>query len=600
MTRPGFDMRPLTAGLRETLSDFRGLWRPAAMPAADDDAARMARVVASRQFRSVMRQSPANLAGTSFALVLWILAFWAMGASSFSAWSLMGLACVAYVTLVYLGFQRRRPADGDLAPWETRIKFGILLSGLVWAAAILVPAPQAARPYVAAGTMLMLVGGLSLFATFRPGISLYTTSSQIITCGKLLTTGDPLDAVTGLGFAVALGLMVRQARAYNTSLTRAMLVAEERKLLLEELALQRREAERASLAKTFLLASVSHDLRQPLSTISLLVEAERQGGTVDPHVIEQLSASVHAMDDLVGALLDVSRLDSGAEPLQISTFAVVGLLERLRMQFAPQARAKGLRLEVESSELRITSDFFQLERVVANLVANAIRYTPDGGVRVRTKLRKTTLWLQVWDSGIGIARKDRSRVFDEFFQVTRTTRSGRQGLGLGLTIVQRTAHRLNHLVRVRSRPGRGTVFEIGLPIAVTESEQSGGASLAPLLDGRLVLLIDDDPMVLKNMAALLTGFNCQVLTAGSLTDALRAVDQCLRLPDLIITDFHLGRDGTGLEAVNRVRALTEEDIPAVLVTTHPAAASNKEQVPVLAKPLRPQALAKALQGLPRY
>jgi CheY-like chemotaxis protein len=155
-------------------------------------------------------------------------------------------------------------------------------------------------------------------------------------------------------------------------------------------------------------------------------------------------------------------------------------------------------------------------------------------------------------------------------------------------------------VRVRSRPGRGTVFEIGLPIAFTEPEQSSDAGLAPLLDGRLVLLIDDDPMVLKNMADLLTGFNCQVITASSLTDALRAVDQCLRLPDLIITDFHLGRDSTGVDAVSRVRALAEEDIPAVLVTTHPAAASNSERLPILTKPLRTQALAQALAGIPKY
>jgi CheY-like chemotaxis protein len=210
------------------------------------------------------------------------------------------------------------------------------------------------------------------------------------------------------------------------------------------------------------------------------------------------------------------------------------------------------------------------------------------------------LWLQVWDSGIGIARKDKHRVFDEFFQVTRTTRSGRQGLGLGLTIVQRTAQRLSHPVRVRSRPGRGTVFEIGIPIAFAEPEHSGDAVLAPLLDGRLVLLIDDDPIVLKNMAALLTGFNCQVLTASSLVDALKAVDQCLRLPDLIITDFHLGQNDTGLDAVSQVRALTKEDIPAVLVTTHPAAASNSGRLPILTKPLRPQALAKALVGIPKY
>lgn len=603
MTHPSTPARRrdrLTAGLRETLADFRWMLQPAMVPQAADEPAPLARAVAIRQFRSLIRHTPANLAATFFAVVAWYLGLRAVGASFLWAWSLSSLAFMAYVTARYLRLRKACPSDSELGPWEVQTKVDIFLSSLMWATAVLLPTPHAAKPYIAMGILLMIGGGLALFATFRPGISLYATPCQVTTSVGLIATGDPLAATAGVGFAVAVGLMIRQARVHNTSIGRAMLVAEERQLLLEELAVQRREAERANLAKTFLLASVSHDLRQPLSTISLLIESARQRGTTDPQLVEQIGASARSMDDLVGALLDVSRLDSGAEPLQITSFAAADLLDRVRMQFDPQAAAKGLRLEVESSELRVTSDFFQIERVMANLVANAIRYTPAGGIRIRTRRRKTTLWLQVWDSGIGIARKDKHRVFDEFFQVTRTTRSGRQGLGLGLTIVQRTAQRLNHPVRVRSRPGRGTVFEIGLPVAFAGPNQSGDASLAPLLDGRLVLLIDDDPMVLKNMAALLTGFNCQVLTAGSQTDALNAVDQSLRLPDLIITDFHLGRDSTGLEAVSRVRALTEEDIPAVLVTTHPAAATNSEQVPVLTKPLRPQALAKALQGLPRY
>jgi len=603
MTRLGIAhgwLRELTGGFVETLADFRNFWRGPRSSPSQTDTARMPRTIAQRQFRGVVRETPANLAATAFAAVLWFLAFRAMGASSYLAWCALGLVALAYVTLLYIGFQHASPSDDELGRWETRFQSGMLLSGLVWGSASLVPAPPHALPYIAMGTLLMMAGGVSLFATYRPGISLYATPIQVITSASLIAGGEPLGVATGVGFAVAVGLMIRLARVHNTSITKAMLVAEERKALLDELAVQRREAERASLAKTFVLASVSHDLRQPLNSIGLLVDAARRGGKADDDIVEQISASVRSMDDLLGALLEISRLDSGAAPLQIKSFAIADVLERVRLQFDPQSCAKGLSLDIQAPDMRVQSDFFQLERMLANLVANAVRYTATGGIRIRCRRRSTTLWMQVWDSGIGIARKDRARVFDEFFQVARTARSGKQGMGLGLTIVQRSAQRLNHAVRVRSRPGRGTMFEIGVPIAFAAENEAGLARLAQLLDGRLVLLIDDDPMCLKGMTALLTTFNCQVLSAGSLPDALTAVDECLRLPDLIVSDFQLGDGYTGLDAVNRVRTLAQEDMAAVLVTAHPQAARHAADIPVLAKPLRPEALAVALGSLPKY
>jgi len=589
------------AGLTETLADFRRLWSGPGSAPSQTGTPWMPRSIASRQFRDVMRGTPANLAATAVGILLWLLGFRAIGSPSYLGWCAAGLLAIGYVMVVYLCFVRASPPDRSLGPWEIRIQLGMLLSGLVWGCASLVPAPPQATAYIATGTLLMVSGGVSLFATYRPGISLFATPAQLITSSALIATGDAIGATTGIGFAIAVGLLIRQARAHHSAITRAMLVAEERTALLDELAIQRRDAERASLAKTFVLASVSHDLRQPLNSIGLLVEAARRRGAEDD-IVEQIGASVRSMDDLLSALLEVSRLDSGVEPLQIKAFPVADVLQRLRVQFGPQAAAKRLSLDIPMSGEQVRTDPLQLERVLANLVANAVRYTAAGGIRVRCRRRSTTLWMQVWDSGIGIAAKDRDRVFDEFFQVKRTARSGRQGLGLGLTIVQRIAHRLNHVVRVRSRPGRGTMFEFGVPIAFAfafADNDAGPASLAPLLDGRLVLVIDDEAMSLKGMTGLLTGFNCQVLSASSLAGAIAAVDECLRLPDLIISDFWLCEGSTGLDAVHRVRALAQQHIPAVLVTSEPEVARQAAVgIPVLAKPLRPEALAVALSGLP--
>ncbi|NRF69874.1 response regulator [Aquincola sp. S2] len=596
--------RRLIAGLMETVDDFRGLWRrPASLPSPADAPDTM-REISSRQFRKMMDEAPAGIVGTILACVLWAAGFQAVGSASYLLWCVLAAAATAALTAVIVGFRRSRPSDDALGRWQQRFQLCIFLLGLVWGSAVLVPAPAWATPYVVMGTLLMVTGSLSQFAAYRPGISLFGVPCQLIPSADLIVSGGPLGVVTGIGFAIAVGLMMRIVRAHNTSITQAMRVAEERRALIDELGVQRREAERANLSKTFFLASVTHDLRQPLHTIALLSDAARARGGADVGTVEQIDASVQSMEALLGALLEISRLDAGAVPLDITAFAVDDMLARVRLQFEPQALAKGLRLQVLAPPLRVRSDHFQLERIVSNLVANAIRYTPAGGVRVRCRRRGATLWLQVWDSGIGIAREDLARVFEEFFQVSRAARTNRQGLGLGLAIVQRAAHRLSHGLRVRSRTGRGSLFEVGVPIAFSAAAEAGSARLAPLLDGRLVLLIDDDPLVLKSMATLLTSYNCMVISAGSIDDAVAAVRESLRLPDLVVSDHDLGDGHTGPQAIARVRAEAQDQIPALLVTAQPQAAqaalAATSDVRVLAKPLHADALAAALGHLPRY
>lgn len=510
------------------------------------------------------------------------------------------MALLIYAVVDHARFMRAQPVGDELHAWQSGSLPGLGVHGVVWGSIMFIPMRPEAMPYMALGLLMVIAGSVSLFVYSRAGISLFAVPCTLLATAALLLTGTTLGVATGIGFVVAVALLVKLARGHNSSITQAMLVAEERKALLEELGHQRGEAERASLAKTFFLASVSHDLRQPMHSIALLVAASRRRGAADADTIEQIGASVQSMEDLLGALLEVSKLDAGAVPLQLTTFPINHILERIHLQFAPQAQAKGLRLELTASPGRVYSDFFQLERIVSNLVANAIRYTPAGRVAIRCRRRGHTLWVQVWDSGIGIEREYRDKIFEDFFQVARTARSSKQGLGLGLSIVQRTAHRLSLNLRVRSRPGRGSLFEVGIPVAIVEAQS---VPLAPLLDGLLVLLLDDDPMVLKSMATLLTTFNCQVLSAGSVVDALAIVEGTLRLPDLIISDYRLGGGITGVDAIGQIRAQAQDDIPALLVTAEPAAVQaalpqlTSVAIPVVAKPLQPTSLAVALQRL---
>lgn len=472
MNRVGFGrlLRELSAGWSETAADFRRLWAGAD---SSSPMPHMTRTVAAEQFRQLMQESPANFVATLLAAFLWLGGFRWMGSPSYLGWSLLGFGLVGCLMASYIVFTRTRPADHELGRWESFMQRCIFASGVVWGSAAFVPAPAWTLPYVAMGVLLMVAGGLSLFATYRPGISLYAVPTMLLPGVALIIKGGPLGLATGLGFAVAVLFMARIARAHNTSITQTMLVAEERKQLVEELGVHRREAERANLAKTFFLASVTHDLRQPLHSISLLASAARARGTADSTTVEQIDASAQSMETLLAALLEVSRLDSGSVPLHVTVFAIDAMLERVRLQFQPQAKERGLQFAIAARPWHVCSDFFQLERIVSNLVANALRYTHAGGVRVRCRQRAVSLWIQVWDSGIGIPASDRERVFEEFFQVSRGTRGGSQGLGLGLAIVQRAAHRLGHRVRVRSRPGRGSMFEVCVPIAAIEAGSVG-------------------------------------------------------------------------------------------------------------------------------
>ncbi len=512
----------------------------------------------------------------------------------------IGVSVVSYIPLVvrYVRFRRDPPTNAQLRAGERAFQRDAFLSGGIWGALVFIPLPPDVQPYVVIGELLVIAASLLTLFSYRPAVVPFVVPCAVLTGAALIGHGNRQAVAAGLGFFMTVGVMLILARAHNASHTRTMLVAEERKVLVDELNTQRREAQRASVAKTFFLASVSHDLRQPMHSIALLVAAARRRGVAEAETIEQIGASVQAMDTLLSALLEVSKLDSGAVPLQIRTFPVAEVLQRVHAQFHPQAQAQGLRLDLVESPAWVRSDFFQLERVLCNLVANAIRYTQAGRVGVRCRQRGDTLWVQVWDTGIGIAREHRGRVYDEFYQVHRTPRQGKGGLGLGLSIVQRTAHRLNHGLRMRSRLGRGSLFEIGVPLLQGREIDESTAQLAELVDGRLVLLVDDDPMALKSMATLLQAFNCQVLSAVGMADALAIVDDTLRLPDLIISDYRLADGHDGLNLIEQVRDRADERIPAVLMTAEPQSvppSAASAGVAVLAKPLHVQALASALQ-----
>ena len=346
----------------------------------------------------------------------------------------------------------------------------------------------------------------------------------------------------------------------------------ERKQVEAALEQARREAEHANLAKSRFLATASHDLRQPLQALGLLNGALRRM-VFDPEcreVLEQQELAVDAMSRLLNALLDISKLESGAIKLEISDFEIGPLFEEMRREFAGIAASKGLRFSIDSPSEIVHSDPALIGQVLRNLVSNGIKYTPAGSVELRCERRDSALRIEVRDSGVGIAADQVALIFDEFYQIGVSPNSARDGYGLGLSIVQRIARLLEFKVEVSSISGSGSVFSFELPSAlhsdVVATHNGHRATRNKTGEEAFhILLVEDEPGVRNAMRMLLKIEGYRVVTAASAAEALDELRKDSNF-DLIVTDFHLEDGRTGTQVISAARELRGDSLKAILVT----------------------------------
>jgi signal transduction histidine kinase/FixJ family two-component response regulator len=367
----------------------------------------------------------------------------------------------------------------------------------------------------------------------------------------------------------------------------------DRHQILEDLRAARNEAERANRAKSTFLATASHDLRQPLQSL-ILLNSVLVKTTTDSRAIEAASAQQEAlasMSSLVNALLDISKLECGAIKPVIADCAMRGIFRHLRASFEEEARAKGLALIVEESDDFVHTDGALLGQIVQNLLANAIRYTSEGNVGVRCVSHSASVRIEVKDTGVGIAVEDRERIFEEFHQLAPAAGMRREGLGLGLAIVRRIAQLLECTIEVESEPGRGSCFSLTVPRGCRISQRPVFESNPVINKSRnaLIVLVDDEVAVARATQMLLELEGHEVLSARGLDSALALIEQHGTMPDLIVSDFHLGSTLTGIDVIRELRKLAGFTIPAILVTgdTSPrlTSANNTENLDILSKPV---------------
>jgi signal transduction histidine kinase/DNA-binding NarL/FixJ family response regulator len=337
----------------------------------------------------------------------------------------------------------------------------------------------------------------------------------------------------------------------------------------DELGRLYQQLEEANLAKSRFLAAASHDLRQPLHALNLFVTQLRteKDQAERGRVVALVDAAVTAMNEMFNELLDISRLDAGVLVPSISAFPVDQVLKRIEMTFMAVAREKNLRLRMLSNGAWVRSDFILLERILLNLVSNAVRYTQTGGIVVGCRRRPGVLRIEVWDSGIGIPDDQQRNVFGEFYQLSSARHDSPGGLGLGLAIVERLCRLLDYPIELVSRPGKGSRFAISVPLAApARLTEHPGEVAVDRAAGKSVVVIDDDVLVLDGMRGVLKGWGCDVVTATSEDAALAALSKGERSPDIIISDYRLTDGKTGIDVIERIRRAFGAPIPAFLVS----------------------------------
>lgn len=383
----------------------------------------------------------------------------------------------------------------------------------------------------------------------------------------------------------------------------------ERKQIAKALELAKLDAERANLAKSRFLAAASHDLRQPLQSLTLLqaLLAQSVEGDKPQKLVARLDQTLGAMSGMLNALLDINQIEAGVVEPKPAVFLVADIFDRLRDEFTYMAQTQNLSLHILPSLAVTESDPRLLEQMIRNLLGNALQYTTHGKILLGVRRRGARLRIEVWDTGIGIAKEDLHAIFDEFHQVGNAARERTRGLGLGLSIVQRLGRLLGHDVNVRSVPGKGSVFSITVPLMaeVTQAplldEEPAERVAIPSRDRHSIVIVDDDPDVLELLEQLLAGDGHIVRTACDAAAALKLVAGGVIRPEILLTDYNLPNGRDGLDLLADLREMLQSDLPAIVLTgdisRETLAKIAARDCIQLSKPVKPHELTSAIERL---
>jgi signal transduction histidine kinase/CheY-like chemotaxis protein len=538
-----------------------------------------------------------------------------------AAWFLMLCMAQAYILYLYLRYKREAPPPEQAEQWGNRLLGAMLIVGCAWGSAgilLFEPEMSAYQMFLIFGlftvAMSTMAGGLTAHMPMVYAFALPTVTPLLV---RMIFVGDFMHLTIAASGIVLVTVVLYYAAHLNRLIKESIDIRfenlqrlRENERLLAALERERQQvltardrAEAASRAKSRFLAAASHDLRQPLHTLSLYSAALKLApddakGQIAGHIDKALAS----LSVLVNSLLDISKLDAGAVQPEVQHINIRSVIERIEADYQPIAREKGLQFHVAAIDAFVRTDAILLERLLRNLVDNAFKYTAAGAVTLVAQAGETTVGIGVHDTGAGIPAGERERIFEEFYQIANPERDRSQGLGLGLAIVRRLADLLGLKLELESEPGRGSAFSVNM-LRETDTGAALVTSAAAVathsrgLDGVHVVVIDDEVEVRAGMKTLLEYLGCRAVTCGGIDEAERLLDGGALAVDMIIADFRLRQHENGIDTIRRLRERLG-DVPALLVSGDTAPERLREAqssgLPLLHKPVSAEKLTETM------
>ncbi len=566
--------------------------------------------------RTLYRQLPNSFAAAIVVTVYMVVTAWPYTPlTTICVWLAAQMLAQAHRFWIYHRYRESALDLDNAARWSRRYTEYMAGAGLVWGACVFlffrtdVPTTQA---LTMCGLYGIAAGSVPGNAYNPPGVYAFLGLIFGAVMLRMIEIGDAGHVALGIASVFFVAIMVMFCRVQNRTLVDGFRIRFENAELLEQLKVQKHEAdeararaEQANLAKSQFLAAASHDLRQPLHALGLF-SASLQELRLDANgreIVARIHNNIDALEQLFNALLDISKLDAGVVRPSFASVPVAAAFARQREYFEAPAREKGLRLSFIPSAAHVLADSILLERILSNLIANAIRYTDKGGILVGCRNEgPDRVRFEVWDSGIGVAPPDTARIFEEFVQVGNPERDRRKGLGLGLAIAQRTAALLGTRISLTSRLRRGSVFRFSLPCAVQERTalREPQAVHPDMIEGLRVLVIDDEELIRDGFARLLGGWGVVIAAAADADEAAALIAKGRRF-DVVLADYRLRDHRTGSDAIAAIAVMQTPAPLACLITgdmdAELMARARENGLPLLHKPVRAAQLRAVLNHL---
>ncbi len=556
-----------------------------------------------QQIRAVFQQSPFMFVGILGVMAIVAIFFWGKSDQHLLiAWVLVNLSLTIARVMLVKSFNHVKPQGTVLVKWGLVFAFSAMLSGITWGmlAFLFMDLNDISSVLLVALALTgMTSGALAGLSVFLPAFFGFSVPALSLLAVVLLMQPD--DVFVLIGYMVVVFTVANLGFSFvsNRNASESIRLRFENLALLEKFKRQKSIAETANTDKSRFLAATSHDLRQPLHAMDLYLGALKNLLTDKEKIqlLEKAQQSSASLNELLTALMDISRLDAGEVVIDRAAFDIAGLLNTIRDEYQKQAGLAGMSIEVQVANLTVDSDVLMLARVFRNLVTNACMHSHGSKLLLKAEKFGQQVNVSVCDDGVGIPLQDQQQIFSEFYQLKNPERDRSKGLGLGLAIVKRLVSLLHHELQLESTLGKGSCFKLCLPLAEA-AEVSGIPNVRPQqldIAGLFIILVDDEAEIRNAMRTLLLQWGCELLVADSLHALQQELDTLdYQTPDVLLCDYRLREKQTGLAVVDAMRKRFNTTIPALIVSGDTSKRIEEKVLSqgcdILHKPVRPDML----------